>query len=180
VFVVLGRRRIVVTDAWGDFLYELVWRGLCPPFADHQRRRCRVEHAVETAPCPVRCGSVAHSPLAARSLPRFRAEASASCGDADLATFATEELSLPDCSARAGLVCRRVSGASTPSAEKSGRADPAGSSACSPIGPADRLPAFPVEHHRRNPHSTSSNSPLGYTRRRVKVDRPTASRSKAA
>ena len=62
------------TDAWGDFLDELVGARVAPAVAGHQRRRCRADQRRPNRAAPFTAAALPHSPLsgdpACREVPR--------------------------------------------------------------------------------------------------------------
>ena len=168
VFVALTAGGSESIDAWGDFLDELVGRGLRPPLLVISDGAAGLINAAETAlPRSLRRRCLIHR--CRNVLAKVPAEAQRELRDAYWATFDTEDLIAAGLQPGPGLVAavqRRIDAF----AEKYGRAYPA---AVNPLlTDRDQLTSylrFPVEHHRRIRHSNFIERTCGETRRRVKV-----------
>ena len=156
------------TDAWGDFLDELVGRGLRPPLLVIGDGAAGLINAAETAlPRSLRQRCLIHR--CRNVLAKVPAEAQRELRDAYWATFDTEDLIVAGLQPGPGLVAavqRRIDAF----AEKYGRAYPAAVKCL--LTDSDQLTSylrFPVEHHRRIRHCNFIERTFGETRRRVKV-----------
>ena len=168
VFVALAAGGSESTDAWGDFLDELVGRGLRPPLLVISDGAAGLINAAETAlPRSLRQRCLIHR--CRNVLAKVPAEAQRELRDAYWATFDTEDLIVAGLQPGPGLVAavqRRIDAF----AEKYGRAYPAAVKCL--LTDRDQLTSylrFPVEHHRRIRHSNFIERTFGETRRRVKV-----------
>ena len=168
VFVALTAGGSESTDAWGDFLDELVGRGLRPPLLVISDGAAGLINAAETAlPRSLRQRCLIHR--CRNVLAKVPAEAQRELRDAYWATFDTEDLIAAGLQPGPGLVAavqRRIDAF----AEKYGRAYPAAVKCL--LTDRDQLTSylrFPVEHHRRIRHSNFIERTFGETRRRVKV-----------
>ena len=168
VFVALTAGGSESIDAWGDFLDELVGRGLRPPLLVISDGAAGLINAAETAlPRSLRQRCLIHR--CRNVLAKVPAEAQRELRDAYWATFDTEDLIAAGLQPGPGLVAavqRRIDAF----AEKYGRAYPAAVKCL--LTDRDQLTSylrFPVEHHRRIRHSNFIERTFGETRRRVKV-----------
>ena len=168
VFVALTTGGSESIDAWGDFLDELVGRGLRPPLLVISDGAAGLINAAETAlPRSLRQRCLIHR--CRNVLAKVPAEAQRELRDAYWATFDTEDLIAAGLQPGPGLVAavqRRIDAF----AEKYGRAYPAAVKCL--LTDRDQLTSylrFPVEHHRRIRHSNFIERTFGETRRRVKV-----------
>ena len=152
VFVALAAGGTESTDAWGDFLDELVGRGLRPPLLVISDGAAGLINAAQTAlPRSLRQRCLIHR--CRNVLAKVPAEAQRELRDAYWATFDTEDLIAAGLQPGPGLVAA-VQGRIDAFAEKYGRAYPAAVKCL--LTDREQLTSylrFPVEHHRRIRHS---------------------------
>ena len=168
VFVALAAGGSESTDAWGDFLDELVGRGLRPPLLIISDGAAGLINAAESSlPRSLRQRCLIHR--CRNLLAKVPAEAHSERRDAYWAIFDTEDLITAGMTPGPKLVAA-VQARLDAFADKYARAYPAAVKCLL----ADRAQLtsylrFPVEHHRRIRHSNFIERTFGETRRRVKV-----------
>jgi transposase-like protein len=167
-FVALAAGGTESTDAWGDFLDELLGRGLRPPLMVISDGAAGLINAAETAlPRSLRQRCLIHR--CRNLLAKVPAEAQAELRDTYWAIFDTEDLIAAGVAPGQELVAavqRRVDAF----AETYTRAYPAAVKCL--LTDRQQLTSylrFPIEHHRRIRHSNFIERTFGETRRRVKV-----------
>jgi putative transposase len=168
VFVALAAGGSESTDAWGDFLDELVGRGLRPPLLVISDGAAGLISATESSlPRSLRQRCLIHR--CRNYLAKLPAEVQAEMREAYWAIFDTEELIAAGMTPGPELVAavqRRIDAF----AEQHRRAYPAAVKCL--LTDRAQLTSylrFPAEHHRRIRHSNFIERTFGETRRRVKV-----------
>ncbi|MQA82205.1 MAG: IS256 family transposase [Streptosporangiales bacterium] len=168
VFVALAAGGSESTDAWGDFLDELIGRGLRPPLLVISDGAAGLINACESSlPRSLRQRCLIHR--CRNYLAKVPAEAQDELRDAYWAIFDTDDLLAAGMQPGPELVAavqRRIDA----SAEQHGRAFPSAVKCL--LTDRAQLTSylrFPVEHHRRIRHSNFIERTFGETRRRVKV-----------
>ena len=168
VFVALAAGGSESTDAWGDFLDELIGRGLRPPLLIISDGAAGLINAAESSlPRSLRQRCLIHR--CRNLLAKLPAEAQSELRDAYWAIFDTDDLITAGMTPGPKLVAA-VQARIDAFADKYARAYPAAVKCLL----ADRAQLtsylrFPVEHHRRIRHSNFIERTFGETRRRVKV-----------
>jgi putative transposase len=167
-FVALAAGGTESTYAWGDFLDELIGRGLHPPLMVISDGAAGLINAAETTlPRSLRQRCLIHR--CRNLLAKVPAEAQAELRDGYWAIFDTEDLTAAGMAPGQQLVAavqRRVDAF----AETYARAYPAAVKCL--LTDRQQLTSylrFPIEHHRRIRHSNFIERTFGETRRRVKV-----------
>ena len=156
------------TDAWGDFLDELIGRGLRPPLLIISDGAAGLINAAESSlPRSLRQRCLIHR--CRNLLAKLPAEAQSELRDAYWAIFDTDDLITAGMTPGPKLVAA-VQARIDAFADKYARAYPAAVKCLL----ADRAQLtsylrFPVEHHRRIRHSNFIERTFGERRRRVKV-----------
>ena len=168
VFVALAAGGSESTDAWGDFLDELVGRGLRPPLLVISDGAAGLINACESSlPRSLRQRCLIHR--CRNLLAKVPAEAQTEIRDAYWAIFDTDELTAAGLTPGHELVAA-VQHRIDAFADTYARAFPSAVKCL--LSDREQLTSylrFPLEHHKRIRHSNFIERTFGETRRRVKV-----------
>jgi len=167
-FVALAAGGSESTDAWGDFLDELIGRGLRPPLLVISDGAAGLINAAEsTLPRSLRQRCLIHR--SRNVLAKAPAQAQTELRDAYWAIFDTEDLTTAGLAPGPELVAA-VQHRIDDFAAQYGRTFPSAVKCL--LSDREQLTSylrFPLEHHRRIRHSNFIERTFGETRRRVKV-----------